>query len=146
MLQETLDKFGHPANTVKEYDHWIVLARQNQVTLGSLVLICKDDATAFSKISPEAFAQLPQVIGDIETVLAQLFAYDKINYLMLMMVDPDVHFHVIPRYSRDVRFADFDFKDSGWSGEPAMKIVNEIDDATRGAVITALRDRFHALV
>jgi diadenosine tetraphosphate (Ap4A) HIT family hydrolase len=146
MLQEILDKFGHPVNTVKEYDHWIVLARQNQVTLGSLILICKDDATAFSKISPEAFAQLPQVISDIETVLAQLFVYDKINYLMLMMVDPDVHFHIIPRYGRNVRFADFDFKDSGWPGEPAMKIVNEIDDTTRGAVITALRDGFHALM
>ena len=30
-------------------------------------------------------------------------AYERINYLMLMMVDPHVHFHVIPRYSGEPR-------------------------------------------
>ena len=33
------------------------------------------------------------------------------NYLMLMMVDPHVHFHVIPRYAAPQRFEDVDFPD-----------------------------------
>ena len=32
-------------------------------------------------------------------MLRGFVAYERINYLMLMMVDPDVHFHVIPRYT-----------------------------------------------
>ena len=95
----TMEKFGYPATLVEEYNHWVVLVRPAQVTLGSLVLVCKDDAAAFSAISPEAFGELAQVTKDIEATLSAFRAYDKINYLMLMMVDPDVHFHVLPRYA-----------------------------------------------
>ena len=42
---------------------------------------------------------------DLDTALAKTFAPDKLNYLMLMMVDPDVHFHVLPRYAAARAFA-----------------------------------------
>ena len=39
---------------------------------------------------------------------------------MLMMVDKDVHFHVIPRYA-DVRsFEQIEFDDPGWPGPPRL--------------------------
>ena len=44
------------------------------------------------------------VTRHIEGVLGRTFNYDRINYLMLMMVDPDVHFHVIPRYETQRTF------------------------------------------
>jgi len=37
-------------------------------------------------------------LGEIESALGSFVQYQKLNYLMLMMVDPQVHFHVIPRY------------------------------------------------
>ncbi len=87
-LNETLLKFGYPKTLVKEYSHWVVLVRLQQVTLGSLVLISKSDKTNFADISQHAFAELHKVVNDIEQNLKKKFEYDKINYLMLMMIDP----------------------------------------------------------
>ena len=95
-MNATMKKFGYPESCIKEYQHWVVLLRPQQVTLGALILICREEATAFSLISPEAFGELPEIIREIETNVSRTFTYNKINYLMLMMVDPEVHFHVIP--------------------------------------------------
>jgi len=56
----------------------------------------------------------------IETMLAKVVAYEKLNYLMLMMVDPDVHFHVIPRYSSERVHEGTTFPDAGWPGPPNL--------------------------
>ena len=97
-LNPTIEKFGYPATLVREYEHWLVLLRPAQPTLGSLVLAAKSDATAYSELPPQAFAEQALAVAAIERSLARFTSYEKINYLMLMMVDPNVHFHVIPRY------------------------------------------------
>ena len=121
-----MNKFGFPDTCVKEFHQWVVLLRPQQVTLGSLVLICREDATAFSQISPEAFAELPTVLREMEANLSRAFAYNKINYLMLMMVDPEVHFHVIPRYDAPQTFFQQQFLDQGWPGPPILKNPNDV--------------------
>jgi diadenosine tetraphosphate (Ap4A) HIT family hydrolase len=99
-MNATMQKFGYPGSLVKEHHHWCVLLRPQQVTLGSLVLAAKSEATAFSDLPPTAFAELSIVVTDIEQSLRRFNPYDRINYLMLMMVDPHVHMHVLPRYAR----------------------------------------------
>lgn len=122
-----MKKFGFPQTTVKEYDHWCVLLRQEQVTLGSLILICKHDVEQLSALPKEAFEEQYQIVIDIENTLSKVFQYDKINYLMLMMVDPHVHFHVIPRYSQEKEFNGFLFKDNGWPSLPKLFEHNELE-------------------
>ena len=39
---------------------------------------------------------------------------------MLMMVDPAVHFHIIPRYEFPVEFCDREFNDKSWPGVPDL--------------------------
>lgn len=143
MLNVTLQKFGYPDTLVKEYQHWYVLCRFKQVTLGSLILICKDQVDAFSKISPESFAELPVAIGEIETNLKKLFQNEKINYLMFMMKDPEVHFHVVPRYSADKEFEGFVFRDSAWPKKADIDIVNDIDQETLEKIVNKLRQEFN---
>lgn len=120
MPQTTLKKFGYPESLIKTYQHWHVLLRPGQPTIGSLVLICKEDVHAYSAISDEAAQEQQQIISDIEHVLKKRFDYCKINYLMLMMVDPAVHFHVIPRYEFTVSFCDKDFDDKSWPTAPDL--------------------------
>ena len=117
---QTIAAFGHPATLVKDYGSWVILARPAQPTLGSLVLASTEDAEAFSDLSDSAFAALPRAIKDIETALKSAFAYDKINYLMLMMVDPHVHYHVIPRYASTRSFTNQAYNDKGWPKAPNL--------------------------
>ena len=135
----TMETFGYPATLVAETEHWAVLLRPQQATLGSLVLACKGPATAFSEIGSEAFAEFGGLVLAIETCLKEAFAYDKINYLMLMMVDPQVHFHVLPRYAEARDFAGASFSDAGWPAAPDLKAINEIADAQRAELLVHLR-------
>jgi len=119
-MNPTIHRFGYPATLIAEHAHWVVLLRPDQPTLGSLVLAAKSDATAFSDLPAEAFAELAQVTKAIETALTAAVAYERINYLMLMMVDPHVHFHVIPRYDGVRDAAGLTIPDKGWPKAPAL--------------------------
>src|SRR4029450_9317007 len=99
MTNPTIAKFGHPKTLVRDYEHWVVLLRPQQVTAGSLILAAKSDAIAYGQLPQEAFIEQALVVAEIESTLSSAVAFEPINYLMLMMVDPHVHFHVIPRYS-----------------------------------------------
>src|SRR3546814_532808 len=110
-MNETIRKFGYPDTLIREYDHWVVLLRPAQLTLGSLVLAAKSDATDFGDLSVEAFAGLQQATSHIAAGLASAVSHSKLNYLMLMMVDPHVHFHVFPRYEGERSAAGLTFSD-----------------------------------
>ena len=120
MTNPTARNFGYPHTLVAETDYWLVLIRPKQPTYGSLALICKESASAFSELSSEAFADLGVAVAGVERVLRQVVAYEKINYLMLMMVDPDVHFHVIPRYAGTREHDGVAYPDAGWPGAPNL--------------------------
>lgn len=119
-MNATIEKFGFPTTLLREFDHWLLLVRPSQVTLGSLVLAARSDATAYSDLPLEAFAEQAEAISYIEQALTQFTAYERINYLMLMMVDPQVHFHVIPRYSNPRTWNGLEFPDAGWPGPPRL--------------------------
>lgn len=120
MTNATARTFGHPATLVGETDAWMVLARPKQPTFGALVLICKESAQAFSDLSPGAFTDLSVAVGAVERLLRAVVNYDKINYLMLMMVDRHVHFHVIPRYAEPREWGGRTFPDASWPGPPDL--------------------------
>ncbi len=134
----TMQKFGAPETVIHQFQHWSVLLRPAQLTLGSLVLIAHEPVHTFSALSNDSFAELQAVTGRIESVLKKAFQYDKLNYLMLMMVDPDVHFHVIPRYEQNREFAGKIFFDAGWPGVPDFSKVNATDQHINRQVIEYL--------
>ena len=143
-MNTTMEKFGYPDSLIKEYKKWVVVLRPQQVTLGALVLICQDDARAFSEISHEAFSELSQIIQEIESSLTRAFSYEKINYLMLMMVDPDVHFHVIPRYEAPKSFSQHEFLDHGWPGPPDLKSPNNTDPVLTTAILKKIKESWNS--
>jgi len=142
MLAKTLKKFAHTKSLVKEYNHWLLLCRYEQVTLGSLILICKEEKTAFSDISQECFTELYVIVKAIESNLKALFDYDKINYLMLMMHDPEVHFHIIPRYARIRKFDGVTFKDTGWPNAASLKDTVNISQKTFAKLRQKIKSEF----
>jgi len=137
-MNATLKKFGDPETRLKLFDKWIVLLRPQQVTLGALVIVSREKASAFSQLSVDAFLEFREVVCFVEEKLATAFSYDKINYLMLMMVDPDVHFHVFPRYSSPRHFAEHEFLDRGWPGPPDIKQANLTSVELNQAILSHL--------
>ena len=82
----------------------------------------------------EAHVEMGAVVSEIEHALKAAFAYDKINYLMLMMVDPNVHFHVIPRYSEPRSACGLTIPDPGWPAMPQLGQAQELTSVQRDAL------------
>lgn len=141
-MNATLLKFGYPGTLLHESAFWCVLMRPQQVTCGALVLAAKSEAPALSQLPAAAFAELADVIHHIERALKHFRAYDKINYLALMMVDPHVHFHVLPRYAGPQAFEGTEFNDPGWPGVPDLKQATALTGEQRNRLHAALLDAF----
>jgi diadenosine tetraphosphate (Ap4A) HIT family hydrolase len=141
-MNPTILKFGYPSTLVREFDHWLVLLRPAQVTLGSLVLASKSEVTAYSDLPREAFAEQKDAVAAVEAALARFVDYERINYLMLMMVDPNVHFHVIPRYSTARSWNGAEFPDSGWPGPPELGSAVKLADVRLDRLAKELASNF----
>ncbi len=120
---------------VRRYRHWTWSVRPAQGTLGASVISLNRPATAWSQVDAGENAGLSQAVTDIEAVLRRQFTFDKINYLMLMMVDEHVHFHVFPRYEGERQFAGRAWIDANWPRPPDLA-AGDVGAET----LTALRE------
>lgn len=143
-MNPTALKFGYPQTLVVESDHWLLLLRPKQVTLGSLVLVCKEPVQAFGDVSAAAFGGLQTMIAGTERLLKDQVGYQRINYLMLMMVDPDVHFHVIPRYSMPRAYEGISLPDASWPNPPNLGTAIELAPDVLAALTADLKTRWVA--
>ncbi|GGB89717.1 HIT family protein [Novosphingobium endophyticum] len=141
-MNVTMEKFGYPGTLVADFRYWVVLARPAQPTLGSLVLAAKSDATAFGDLPAEAHAELKQVTSAIEAALGEAVRYERLNYLMLMMVDPNVHFHVIPRYEGSREWQGREFVDCGWPKVPDLGHAVALEGDDLSALVAWLKGFF----
>ena len=139
-VNNTIERFGYPATLVAETDHWVILVRPSQPTLGSLILAAKGEATAFGDLPDGAHAELKRVTAAIERALSVFPGFDRINYLMLMMVDPHVHFHVIPRYEGQRSLGELTIRDAGWPGPPELGGAITIEDVQIAALVSEISE------
>lgn len=115
-------KFDAGSLTLFKTEHWSVLVRKGQSTLGSLVLAANRNFISAAELTPEEAAEFPIVVGRLEGALRRAFALDKINYLCLMMVDRHYHFHVFPRYETPRDFAGKQWQDETWPAPPVIGV------------------------
>jgi diadenosine tetraphosphate (Ap4A) HIT family hydrolase len=113
-------KFRLAELEVRRYKHWTWSVRPAQGTLGASVISLNRPATSWAEVDAGENAGLSQAVTDIEAVLRRQFSFDKINYLMLMMVDEQVHFHVFPRYSGERQFGGRTWLDANWPKPPDL--------------------------
>ncbi|QIL02558.1 HIT family protein [Sphingomonas sinipercae] len=142
MANATMGKFGFPGTLVRDFGHWAVLVRPAQVTLGSLILASTGEATRYSDLPAAAFGQQGEAIRAIEAALTAFCKYERLNYLMLMMVDPHVHFHVIPRYEGAREWNGLKFADAGWPGPPDLGSARTLAAPQLTALTEELRPLF----
>lgn len=120
----TIKAFGYPDTVLKEYEYWTVLLRPDQVTLGTVVIANKSNATHLGEVPESQWSEFSKVSREVELALINTFGAEKFNYLALMMKDPNVHFHVVPRYSKPITFENATFEDKDW---PLKTELNPIE-------------------
>lgn len=141
-MATNLDRFTSKFKTTElliyESQYWIWSLRLVQATLGAGVLSLKRECPVFSELNQDEFSDLNNIIKVIEKTLKVTFNYDIMNYLMLMMVDKQVHYHVIPRYERSIDSVGISWKDLGWPGVPNLA-GDEIDNRKLHEILDTIK-------
>lgn len=114
------EKFKVEDLLIVQTDYWRWSVRPLQCTVGAGILSLKRPAESMSELTLEEGKDLVVITKIIEATLKKAFNMEKMNYIMLMMVDYHIHYHVIPRYAQDKVFADTNFKDLGWPKPPVL--------------------------
>jgi len=115
--------FGLEDNELLASDHWTVLLRPKQVTVGSCVLVANRHVESLADLTDDEARALRDMVRRMEQLLHSKLQSDKINYLALMMKDPHLHFHVIPRYETDREIDGRVWQDSSWPKAPDLSVT-----------------------
>ena len=135
-----VEKFNLKELTIKNTGSWIISLRPQQPTLGSLILTLNRKCESLSQITEIEGRELSIAFKDIGKILKSTFNPDKINYLALMMIDSQVHFHVIPRYANKVLLDDNEYKDTNWPGPPSLEPI-ELSPKQILSILILLKNR-----
>lgn len=138
-MNVTMEKFGYPHTLVAEFDHWTIQLRPSQVTLGSLALINKSEAKHLGELLEEEWTEFTVVSRFAEELLRRNFNAENFNYLALMMKDPNVHFHLIPRYSQAQEFAGQTFNDIDWPNKTSLEKI-EVSNEVFAQILEKLKE------
>jgi diadenosine tetraphosphate (Ap4A) HIT family hydrolase len=130
-MNPTLDRFGHPGSFVRELEHWVVLIRPVQPTPFSCIIAAKSSVTSLGDLGAEEGAELPFVIRGFESAVRRTAPAVKFNYFALMMVDPNPHFHAVPRYAAPVSLEGSEYPDEAYPGPPNILHGLEVTEAVR---------------
>jgi diadenosine tetraphosphate (Ap4A) HIT family hydrolase len=136
-LEEFRAKFRVADLLVVESSFWTWSVRPAQPTLGAGIVALKRPAPRLSAVAAEEMADLAEVVRQVEARLARCFHHQIMNYLMLMMVDHQVHYHALPRYDSPREFAGRRWLDTGW---PALPSFGEAQHADAPEALFAIRD------
>jgi diadenosine tetraphosphate (Ap4A) HIT family hydrolase len=142
LFKEFQEKFKIAELSIIQTNYWTWSVRPIQCTLGAGVISLNRHCRAFSQLDDLEYSDLGLMIQIVENTISTIFASDKINYLMLMMVDEHVHFHMIPRYKEGRQFGGLAWNDNGWPSLPNLGDNAERSDMhLLGIIRTALEQQ-----
>jgi diadenosine tetraphosphate (Ap4A) HIT family hydrolase len=141
VLADFRSKFRVDELLVAHNEAWSWSVRPGQVTLAAGIVSLNRHAARFAEVTAPEMAALAEIVGSLEHALRSAFDYQAINYLMLMMVDHHVHFHVIPRYAGPRSFAGVQWVDRGW---PTAPVLAEAQHADRPELPALLQQQLQA--
>lgn len=146
ITEDTKSKFLYDNSILKEYKYWAALLRIQQITIGSMILVSTTGARHLGELSHEAWAEFAEVSKNVERWTVEAFGAEKFNYLALMMKDPEVHFHFVPRYSLPVTINGHTYQDPDWpfaTKKIAMELEVEELQRIKSKLVGVIKEQGH---
>lgn len=136
-LEAFREKFRVAELLVLDVGVWSWSVRPSQPTLGAGIISLNRYALKLSEVSAEEMADLAGLVRKLEGAVQTCFDHRIMNYLMLMMVDHQVHYHVIPRYEGERHFQGLRWVDNGW---PKLAVLSDSQHEDAVEILPAIRD------
>ncbi len=127
-----------PEVLVQDFGTWALCLNRNQDLLGRSYLLLRRPCTDPMALSPTELQALWQDAGKAKAALTRLLHPDHWNFAFLMNVDPQVHFHVIPRYRGPRSFQGVEFTDPRFGGHYPLGPDRILDPSALAALRQAV--------
>lgn len=121
---------------------WAVVLNADQGLLGRCFCLLKRPETDLTALDEDETTELWHLLRRTRAALAQVFAPDHFNFSALMNQDPQVHFHVVPRYKTDRLFEGVTFTDPSFGGHYTVAPPFVLTDTGYANVLDTLRAAF----
>lgn len=123
---------------------WDLSLRPDQLTLGAMVLSIRSGAMNLADLTAQDSVDMGDGFGVAERLVRAQYGAVRINILCLMMQDPIVHFHILPRYDTDQTRHGTHWQDKDWPGAPQIGPAPTAEPVLQG-VLADLRGALVAL-
>ena len=137
-MLEFAGRFSKPELMIKQGKYWSIIFREWTTTLGNCILICNRECSTFSDLTQEEMTEFPEMCKWYEAKIKTLYGAVKFNYLALMMREEFVHFHILPRYDKEIEKYGLIWKDEDWPNRPQMGRI-EISQDVKNQIIKDLK-------
>ena len=134
-VTEFRENFRLDELTVAEHGDWVISVRPAQLTLGAMVISTRRGELELASLTPESGVDMTRAFGTAERLAKDVYGAVRINLACLMMKDPIVHYHVLPRYDQAVERYGHTWEDADWPGPPTFGPAPTSDEVL--AAITA---------
>lgn len=132
---------------IKEYRYWTLSINADQRYLGRAYawLVREGTMQRFSEITEEEMAELRIVMREYETVLADLWQPDFMNYAWLANLFKEHgghgHMHLVPRYEKPRTFEGIEFVDGRWGANFSPSIPFPVAEEVLWKIRDALKEK-----
>ena len=135
-------------NLIFETLYWKVELAQDQLYLGRSYVSCKAKRGSLSELTDEEFSDLHGVMKKYEELLKKTFNATLFNWACLMNhayrekpFNPQVHFHIRPRYEKEVIVRGEKFKDPNFGDHYHLTATmeNKVSEEILAEILRALK-------
>lgn len=130
-----------PRFLIAESTRWALCLNESQDLLGRCYALLRRPETDALALTDDETVELWTLARAARAALTALWEPDHFNFAFLMNVDPQVHFHILPRYRYKREFAGGTFVDPTFGGHYNVSPSRTLEDAGYDAVLSALRGK-----
>lgn len=102
-MLEFAGRYSNENLMVKQGKYFSIIFREATTTLGNCILICNRPCPSLGDLTDDEAREIPELCKWYETKIKKLYGAVKFNYIAMMMKEEFVHFHIIPRYDKDIK-------------------------------------------
>lgn len=131
-----------------ESKYWKIELSGDQLYLGRAYVTCKTKRGSLSELTDEGFSDLHTVIKKYENLLKKTFDATLFNWTCLMNhayrekpYTPQVHFHVRPRYEKEVSVGNDIFSDPNFGDHYHLQnfVSKRVSEETFSLILNTLK-------
>ena len=153
MEYKLLERLNHGSiDFIAETEYWIIFLDRDQKNLGTCVVALKREANLLSELNLREWNDFKEIVRALESALKAAFNATMFNWGCLLNTayikipaNPQVHWHLIPRYRYPVKFKGIIFNDPCF-GKSTLKVVGkklDLNSEIREEIIKKIKDNLY---